>query len=107
MGLANKIQRLKQPKPGSPVANLIERMHHIERCFEEAVSQFGENARSLLNQINAYRTMEMPAWWVRDHERWEDLRGKALKLIGDLSALINKLERGHRQVVIKKCERLT
>jgi hypothetical protein len=106
LGLGTKVQQLKQPRPGSPEALLIERLHHCECAFENAATLFGKNARFEANRIAEYGNAQKPSRWFRDAERWETLRGKALKLMADLSAALNKLERGHRQVVIKKHESL-
>jgi len=106
LGLGTKVQQLKQPRPGSPEALLIERLHHCECAFENAATLFGKNARFEANRIAEYGNAQKPSRWFRDAERWETIRGKALKLMADLSAALNKLERGHRQVVIKKHESL-
>ena len=102
VGMANKIQQLKLPKPGSPEALLVEHLQHIESLLEDTVSQFGERVRSALDQISDYQNMAKPSRWFRDAECFEDIRGEALKLMGALSAQVNTLERGHRQVVVKK-----
>jgi hypothetical protein len=106
LGLGAKVQQLTQPQPGSPEALLIERLHDCESCFENAATLFGKNASFEANRIAEYGNLKKPSQWFRDAERWETLRGKALKLMADLSAALNKLERGHRQVVIKKHESL-
>jgi hypothetical protein len=106
LGLGAKVQQLTQPQPGSPEALLIERLYHCESCFENAATLFGKNASFEVNRIAEYGNLQKPSRWFRDAERWDTLRGKALKLMAALSAALNKLERGHRQVVIKKHESL-
>ena len=104
IGLAAKVEQLRRPKTGSPEARLVERVEHMEAAFYEVANRFHQNARGLRDTIRQVEPVGVPAHWAKDLERWEELRLKALHIMTAVSDLVNRLERGGRQIVVTQHE---
>ena len=103
VGLNAEIQRLSLPKPGSAEARLIARVTRLEADLSAVADRFRRMEKGARFRMR-HETLGIPASWRRDAEHWQQCYLRTLEMMNAVSALVNRLERGGRQVNVSECE---